>query len=222
VKIRLPNLTDQQRSQYTQLKAEVIEDIKTAVTALERAGRKLLLIRDQRLYREEFPTFDEFCRSILGTSRIQAHRLIVGWELVADLAAQGVVVLPDSERVARELSRYPKSDRKMIWQRALQLDKRQKPNYKTVRQAGMELVPAKDTLKIQIGEYKQALQTAKKTLRAGVDYSLFGRESMQEIALIYAEMQQAINEQALLIQDRINQLGCSGPKLFSSMANDRR
>jgi hypothetical protein len=206
VKIKLPNLTNEQRLEYAQLKAEVIEDIKTAVTALERAGRKLLHIRDQRLYREEFPTFEEFCRSILGTSRIQAHRLIVGWELVSDLAAQGVAVLPDSERVARELSRYPKSDRKMIWLRALQLGNRQKPNYKTVRQAGMEIVPAKKTLKIQIGEYKQQLNSARKTLRASVDYSLFGKESMQEIALIYTDMQQAINEQALLIQDRINQI----------------
>ena len=61
-------------AEYTQLKAEVVQDIKTAVTALERAGRKLLVIRDQRLYREEFPHLEEFCRSILGTSRSQALR----------------------------------------------------------------------------------------------------------------------------------------------------
>jgi hypothetical protein len=41
-------------------------------------------------------------------------RLITGYVLIQDMIAQGITVLPVNERVARELAKYPKNDRKEI------------------------------------------------------------------------------------------------------------
>ena len=41
-------------------------------------GKALLTIRDRRLYREEFNTFNEYCKEKWGMSKDYAHRLIRG------------------------------------------------------------------------------------------------------------------------------------------------
>ncbi len=107
-------LTDEQRKEYDRLTTQILEDIENGLDAFHRAGEKLLRIRDRRLYREGFANFEEFARTVLGHSRHYANRLITGYVLIQDMIAQGITVLPDNERVARELAKYPKKDRKEI------------------------------------------------------------------------------------------------------------
>ena len=126
-----------------------------------RAGEKLLRIRDGRLYREEFANFEEFARTVLGHSRHYANRLITGYVLIQEMIAQAITVLPDNERITRELAKYPKKDRKEIWKRAVQILNRRKPSYKTIREAALEIVPSKKTQKIWTSQLLEKLRIGK-------------------------------------------------------------
>jgi hypothetical protein len=116
-----PRLSDGQRKECESLKLGIAQDVKTGLQGFKRAGEKLLKIRQDRLYREEFDTFEAFSGDILGHSKTYSNNLITAFEVVQALEAQGEAVLPDNERVARQLAKYPKSDRKLIWNRALQI-----------------------------------------------------------------------------------------------------
>jgi hypothetical protein len=101
--------------------------------AFQRAGEKLLRIRDERLYREEFSTFEDFCRGTYDFSKTYGNNLILAYNVVKDLADQMVVVLPNNERVARELAKYPKHDRKAIWIRSKQIASRKRLKNRTYK-----------------------------------------------------------------------------------------
>src|SRR5215471_14751379 len=103
----------------------------------------MLEIRDQRLYREEFNTFEEFCRETLGRSKTQVNRMIQAGDVIKGLMAAGEIVMPDCFRIAYELAHYPKRDRAMILKRATQIAERndEKPDYKTIREAALDIVP---------------------------------------------------------------------------------
>src|SRR5262245_19497067 len=97
-------LTDEQRATYNQLKREIHEDILAGLKAFQRAGEKLYRIRDEKLYREEFDTFADFCREELGHSKTYANNLIIGFSVTKELSDAWFTVLPDNERVARQLA----------------------------------------------------------------------------------------------------------------------
>ncbi len=63
-------------------------------------GNALMKIRDQRLYRETYATFETYCRERWGWSRISAYRHIEAAEVVQMLPMGNT---PVTERVAREL-----------------------------------------------------------------------------------------------------------------------
>jgi hypothetical protein len=64
-------------------------------------GEALLRIRDERLYREDFETFEDYCRERWGFGRTRAHRLIEGAEVAAMLPNGNT---PANEAQARELA----------------------------------------------------------------------------------------------------------------------
>jgi hypothetical protein len=121
--------------EYRRLKGLIGDNLVKGPRAF-RAGEieMLLRIRDQRLYLGEYASFEEFCRRTCKITKSHANNLIRAYQMREDLKAQGVTVLPSSERVARELTRYPKADRKRIWLRAQKIAG-SSPTYKTVQQA---------------------------------------------------------------------------------------
>jgi hypothetical protein len=149
-------LSEEQRSEYAVLKREILVEIQVALRAFQRAGERLLKIRDDRLYREEYRTFEEFCREVLGQGYRYANRLILGYELCQDLVAQGISYVPDSERQARELAKYPRDMLKLIIQRAEQLAGRRKVTYKTIRDAAKNIVVSPKVRLIWVGQFRYA------------------------------------------------------------------
>ncbi len=80
-------------------------------------GAALLEIRDGRLYRQDYGTFEDYCRDRWGFSRVQAHRLIEASEVVAMLPIGDTTHLPRNEAQARELARIPDpAERARVWQ----------------------------------------------------------------------------------------------------------
>ncbi len=68
----------------------------------------LLIIRDQRLYRVEFDTFEEYCRARLGRGRNWANKQIMHIEIVANIAENlGTIVPKLTEGATRELADLP-------------------------------------------------------------------------------------------------------------------
>jgi hypothetical protein len=114
--------------------------------------------------------------------------------LVQDLIAQVITVLPDNEHVARELAKYPKTDRALIMQRAVQIANRMKPTYKTIREAAREIAPSREAQKVFMNEFLKRLRTAKKALTVSVDFSTAGVESMKTIAELLVKIEKACAE----------------------------
>ena len=190
----LPRLSDEQRSLYEALKVEIRQDIRVGVEAFERASQKLLRVRDERLYREEFSTFEEFCREILSHSKTHVNRMLAAADVIRGLIAQGETVLPDNERVARELAKYPKSERLMIWKRARQIADRSRPDYRAIRKAALEIVPVREAQKIWMGELIERLRNAKRLLTISVDFSGASEESMRDVCELLVQLEKAISE----------------------------
>jgi hypothetical protein len=124
-------LTVDQRTRYKTLKREIQADIETGIAAFERVAAKLFIVRDEKLYREEFDTWEEFCRETLGKSKTHVNRMIQAHDVIRGLLAAGEVVRPESEHLARHLSKYLKRDRQLIWRRAKQIADRENEKQRT-------------------------------------------------------------------------------------------
>ena len=83
--------------------AECEQVIERGLGTFVEVGEALLEIRDSRLYRESHRTFEDYCRERWGMSRVRAHQLIDGADVVALLTTVNTPT-PASERVARELA----------------------------------------------------------------------------------------------------------------------
>ena len=77
------------------------QQIKRGLKTFVEVGTALQTIRDGRLYREQYATFDEYCRERWNMSRIHAHRTIEAAEVAGMLPVGNTIT---SERQARELA----------------------------------------------------------------------------------------------------------------------
>lgn len=69
-------------------------------------GHALLAIRDHRLYRADYATFEDYCRVRWRISKTHANRLIDSAEVAENLTPLGVM-LPTNEAQARPLAQLP-------------------------------------------------------------------------------------------------------------------
>jgi phage N-6-adenine-methyltransferase len=67
-------------------------------------GQALQRIRDGKLYREGFATFEDYCRGRWGLSRSYAYQQIDAAKIAGSLSAVADIPAPATERVARELA----------------------------------------------------------------------------------------------------------------------
>ena len=197
-------LNDDQRTLYETLKVEIPRDIQIGGDAFDRAAKNLLRIRNEKLYREEFSTFEEFCRTILSFSKTHVNRLLTAADVIQALMAQGEIVLPDNERVARELAKYPKPDRLLIWKRAKQLSDRRKPDYLAIRKAATEIVPARQAQKIWMSELLERLRSANRLLTISVDLSNASEESLREICKLLVAIEHKVAELSIHAGKRLD------------------
>lgn len=75
-------------------------------------GNALLDIRDHRLYREHYASFEEYCQQRWQMSKTHANRLISASVVVENLTPIGVI--PANEAQARELAKHEPDDQKII------------------------------------------------------------------------------------------------------------
>jgi hypothetical protein len=92
--------------------------IKKGMTTFIEVGMALVTIRDQRLYRDEFATFEQYCGKRWSISRPRAYQLIEAAETVGRLSTT-VDILPSTERQARPLASIPAGEQSQVWQAAV-------------------------------------------------------------------------------------------------------
>lgn len=81
----------------------------------QEVGEALLHIRDKRLYRAKYATFEDYCRDRWQMAKTSANRLINASEVYANLTPIGVI-LPANESQARELTTLAPEEQQLVWQ----------------------------------------------------------------------------------------------------------
>jgi hypothetical protein len=102
-----------------------------------KVGEALMEIRDSRLYRLEYGTFEEYCKSKWDISRVQAHRLIGAGQVVAVLPMGNK---PTTERQARPLVGKPVEVQQAAWQKAVDASPTGQPTAREVEAAVEEVI----------------------------------------------------------------------------------
>lgn len=92
--------------------------IKRGLDTFYEVGNALAEIRESRLYRIDYASFEDYCRERWNISRFYAHRLIDAAQVVEILLPMGNT--PSSERQARELAPYEPEVQKAVWNIARQ------------------------------------------------------------------------------------------------------
>jgi hypothetical protein len=82
-------------------------------------GNALLNIREARLYRQDFATFEDYCRGRWTMVRRQADRLIQAAEVAENLRPIGLI--PTSESQIRPLTKLEPEQQRDAWQTATRL-----------------------------------------------------------------------------------------------------
>lgn len=83
-----------------------------------RLSSLLLAIRDQRLYRQQHKTFEDYCRSRWTMSRQRAHQFIESASVVENLSTI-VDIIPANESQARPLVSLEPDQQREAWQEAV-------------------------------------------------------------------------------------------------------
>ena len=81
-------------------------------------GQAMAIIRDRKLYRADFKTFEEYCRDRWGMRRQVANRFIAASETVANLEPIGSI--PASESQARPLTSLEPDQQRKAWSKVVQ------------------------------------------------------------------------------------------------------
>ncbi len=114
-------------------------------------GTALAAIRDGKLYRADFGTFEDYCQERWGISRPRAYQFIQGAEIRGRLSTT-VDILPDSERQARPLARLTVEEQPRAWERAVELADHGQPTAAQVTQAVEYFRPAPSPFRAAVAE----------------------------------------------------------------------
>lgn len=112
--------------------AECEAVIERGMESFIEVGNAMLRIRNDRLYRAEFGTFQEYCEAKWQMDRRHANHLIDAAEVAENLGT--MVPKPSSERVARPLAPLPPQQQREAWKEATETAKTPgKPTAKEVK-----------------------------------------------------------------------------------------
>lgn len=105
-------LTTTEHQKYMECNATIEHGLQTFFDV----GTALMVVRSDRLYREEYGTFEDYCQEKWGWTRQRANQLIASADVVANLAEMTtIVVKPATENQARELIRLEPDKQRAAW-----------------------------------------------------------------------------------------------------------
>lgn len=113
------NFVNQNLSESEKLELNALEGmVQRGLRAFWEIGKALHQIRDKRLYRFSYETFEEYCINRWEMSRRSAYYLIEA-SLVYDNVNHGSQILPANERQARPLTALTPSQQRKVWSQVI-------------------------------------------------------------------------------------------------------
>lgn len=107
------SLTQPEQDYLTECEERIERGLQTFVEV----GTALAMIRDNKLYRAEHPTFADYCEARWQIGRAHAYRMIDAAQAVSPIGDTDLP-MPTKESQARELARIPDAERVEAWRRA--------------------------------------------------------------------------------------------------------
>ncbi len=109
-------ITLDERSRLFQLEETIRQGLNTFVDV----GNALLEIRDKRLYRQEYSTFEEYCNKQWNMKQSRAYQFMDSAKVVGILQSSTIVeLLPTNEAQARPLASLEPAEQIEAWKRAI-------------------------------------------------------------------------------------------------------
>lgn len=140
-------------------------------------GQALLTIRDKRLYRSEFKTFEEYCNERWSMSKRHIDRMIGASQVISNLGPQGPI-LPKNEKEARPLTKLEPEVQIEAWS-------------EVVAQHGQDITaPKVQAIADQFSEVNGQIKQAKKE-------PLFTADSPEELLRKAKEVKRIMNEEKI-------------------------
>lgn len=134
-------------------KGDLVGTVRKGLETFLDVGKALFALREERLYRDEFSTFEEFTQATFGFTKSRANQLIkaagVQENLVATIVATeqngtGKPVLPAHESQARELAKLPKEKQAKAWQKAVKAADGEQPTAEQVAEIVEKIQPPEE------------------------------------------------------------------------------
>jgi SAM-dependent methyltransferase len=113
------SLTTREQREFARAERTIAKGLKSFLAV----GMALKQIRDNRLYRQRYGTFEEYCARRWDFSRPRAYALCAASEVIADLSPIGDIrLLPENEAQARPLTRLKAPEhRQRAWEMAVEM-----------------------------------------------------------------------------------------------------
>lgn len=89
--------------------------IERGLKTFHEVGNALIAIRDKRLYRQTFKTFEDYCQQKWGLGERRAYQFIDAAKVLENLKSEPMVQLPASERQARPLTQLEPEAQRVVW-----------------------------------------------------------------------------------------------------------
>ena len=136
-------LNIEERNELERCEVVIKQGLKTFVEV----GQALMLIRDKRLYRAEFGTFEAYCQDKWNISRRRGYELINASVIVENVrnCAQ-IEIQPQTESQARPLTKLEPELQAEAWQRTVE-EHGENITQKKVEEVVKEFVPINNELK---------------------------------------------------------------------------
>lgn len=150
---------------------ELEETIQKHLSAFYKVGFALMQIRDNKLYREKYGTFEEYCKEKWGLERRRAYQLIDGYK-ISENVYPGTQKPPLQEKVLRPLTiiKDPEEQRE-VYQKAVETAPEGKVTARHVENTVKQIVPKVDKQKniraepeLMSNEFRSALESMQRVL----------------------------------------------------------
>ena len=135
-------LNIEERNELERCEVVIKQGLKTFVEV----GQALMLIRDKRLYRAEFGTFEAYCNDKWQLSKMHVYRLVHSSQVVENIKSNPWVTLPQNERQARPLTKLEPELQAEAWQKTVE-QHGENITQKKVEEVVKEFVPINNELK---------------------------------------------------------------------------
>lgn len=130
--LTLKPLTKTETKQLAALEADVKNGLAVVRDQQYKIGEALLEIRDKRLYRNDFRTFEDYCKNRWDMSKTHANRHISWTSTRQQLLESGIEMPPAKESQTRALNILPEKKRGEAWSKAIEANGGKMPTAKIV------------------------------------------------------------------------------------------